>query len=261
MTAPYPVGFIGNGMTRVVTLALPSLKVRAFLPAGLELGPQEVTPPGTHPVIFLFHGFSECQWSFPTLLRSMKFHEQTVGVPFTHVMAGHGPGREGPYYFMPKLYLDDLFVRMSGLMLWGFDKEMASINVTAERYTVTGLNGRRLASLAWSANGNDQLRAIAGYPAFEPVRHMLSQTLISAFPAAIGPLFALTDFDRRWNLARVRPLRTVLEVDSSYMPFFEGGRYPPLDGSENVDSFPLGSWELSGPWWLSFPYRPLLPLR
>src|ERR1700686_3525245 len=97
LTAPYPFGFIGDGITRGVTLVLPSSEVRALLPAGLELGDQDVPPEGTHPVILLFHGFSNCQFSIPTLVQSMNFHEQTAGVPFTYVRAGVGvPDTFGP---------------------------------------------------------------------------------------------------------------------------------------------------------------------
>jgi Acetoacetate decarboxylase (ADC) len=262
LTAPYACGFIGDGITRVVPLALPSAKVRAWLPTGLELGGQDITPTGTHPVIFLFHGFSHCQFSFPTLLESMNFREQTVGVPFTYLRAHNGVAdSSGPYYFMPKLYLDDPWVLMIGWVWWGFNKELAKVDMTADHYTVTSLAGRRLASLAWSAGGSDEHQAVRGFAAFEPIRQMLSQPLITMFPSPGGPLFALTDFDRRWNLAKVRTLQTVLELDVSYMPGFDAARYPASGWSEDDDSSAPGSYELLAPWWLSFPYRPPLPFR
>ena len=249
MTAPYPFGFIGDGLTRGVMLALPAAQVRALLAPGLELGEQTVTPAGTHPLIFLFHDFDHCQYSFPTLLRHMTFHEQTAGIPFTFlVTSGNASGRAGPYCFMPKLYLDDLWVQWNGRLLWGFDKEMASVDVTESRYTVTSTGGRRLASLNWSTFGEDERKPVTECPEFGPVRQMLSQTLVTAFPAAAGPFFALTDFDRRWNFGTFRPLRTKLEVDEDYMPGFAGGHW----------SSPH-SFELAAPWWLSFPYLPLLP--
>ena len=251
LTAPYPFGFIGDGMTRGVTLALPAAQVRAWLPPGLELGPQNRTPAGTHPLIFLFHDFTHCQYSFPTLLQSMNFHEQTVGIPFTYLPAGNPvSGKLGPYYFMPKLYLDDLWVLLNGKYLWGFDKEMAAIAVTQDRYTVTSSGGESLVSLSWSCQGTNGHGGIREYPAFEPIREMLSQTLITLFPAAVGPFFTLTEFDRRWNLARLRPVETVLEVGPSYLPGLEPGRYLPSPA--------LGSFELSAPWWLSLPYPPML---
>ena len=264
MTAPYAVGFIGEGITRLVPLALPSAKVRAWLPDGLELGKQNFTPPGTHPVIFLFQEFSHCQFSFPTWLRSMNYHEQSMGVPFTHIHTGHGvAGILGSYYFMPRMCLDDLWV-LVGSAGWGFNKELARVNTTASRYTVTSLAGRRLASLAWTGENNH--RAVRGYTEFEPIRQILSQRLVTAFPAPGRPFFALTDFNRRWEMAKVRPLRTVLELDPwymppSYMPTSNAVRYPASGWSAGIESSALGSYELLAPWWLSFPYPPVLPFR
>jgi len=144
VTAPYPFGFIGNSLTRVVILALPSSRVSTLLHSRLELAEQDVTPPGTHPVLFLFHKFSECQFSFPTPLRSMSFHEHTVCVPFTSVRAGFGTfGVEGPYCFMPRLYLDDLWVQWNGILVWGFSKEIAHMEVNESRYAVRSSTASR----------------------------------------------------------------------------------------------------------------------
>jgi hypothetical protein len=213
--------------------------VCGLLPAGLRLGEQGVTPAGTHPVIFQFHDFVNCQWSLPTWLQPMQFHEQTVGIPFTYLDAG------GPYFFMPKLYLDDLWVQLNGRFWWWFDKELAAVKRTGHCYTVTNLSGRRLVSLDWSADGGDGYLPAAGFSVFEALRQLLDQTLISAFPAA-SPYFSLTDFDRNWNLGKVRPLRTVLDVDPAYMPGFSGGSF----------SAASASYEFSAPWWLSLPYGP-----
>jgi hypothetical protein len=253
-SAPYPFGFIGDGLTRCAALALPCSQVRALLPPGLELGEQNLTPRGTHPVIFLFHRFFHCQYSFPTPLRPMSFHEQTAGIPFTYTRAGNGaPGGLGPYYFMPKLYLDDWWVWMNGRFLWGFDKEMAAVTETENRYTVMSPAGRPLVSLEW--NGEAEFRSAAfGYGNFEPVRQMLSQPLVTSFPAAAGPFAALTDFDRRWPLGTVRPVSAVLQVEPGYMPGFDGGQYNAT--GPGSDSRVIGSYELSAPWWLSLPYAP-----
>jgi hypothetical protein len=257
LPAPYTYGFIGDSITRLVVLALPSASVRTWLPAGLELGEQNFTPTGTHPAIILSHRFIHCQFSFPTPFRSLNYHEQTVGVPFTYLRTGDGMADSlGPYYFMPKLYLDDFFV-LAGSIPWGFNKELASVNVTADHYTVTSTSGRRLASLAWS--GESSHRVVRGYTEFEPVRLMLSQLLITAFPAPIRPFFALTDFYRRWSLAKVRPLHTVLELEPSYMPGFNGVRHTAFGPSKSTDLSALGSFELLAPWWLSLPYPALLP--
>ena len=255
--APYPFGFIGDGLTHCAVLALPSLQVCGFLPANLTLGEQDFTPKGTHPLILLFHQFADCQFSFPTFLPPMKFNEQTVGIPFTCIRASNrAPGLQGPYYYMPKLYLDDLWVWMIGRNYWGFDKEMAAVYIEKTRYTVASSAGRQIVSLAWSGSEVEPRPAVDGFPEFEPVRQMLTQPLISLSPAAPGPFVTLTDFDRSWNLGTVRPIPVVLDIDTVYLSGFEGGRYSTSEGSTEARPRLLGAYELSAQWWLSFPYLP-----
>jgi Acetoacetate decarboxylase (ADC) len=265
MTPPNPFAAInlnGDGTMRGVTLALPNDRVRDFLPAGIDLGKQNVTPAGTHPVILFFHDMFRAQISIPTLLPNMTYHEHSMGVPFSYITnSAIAPGIPGPYYFMPKLYLDNFWATLGGLVFWGFAKEMASVSVTAERYTVTSMTGQRLTSLAWKADEGVGHRPIAEYPHFEPVRQMLSQPIISMVPLAMGPFFILSDFDKAWDVATVRPLHTALEVDVEYVPGYAGGRYPMSDWSPGIDSSVLGSYELRAPWRLSLPYPPLLSFR
>jgi hypothetical protein len=258
--APYPFGFVGDAITRCVVIALPSLKVRSILPLNLELQPQNATPPGTHPVVFLFHEFIHCQFSFPTGLPPMNFHEQTIGIPFTEVRAGRGVSNiEGSYYFLPKFYLDDLWVLLIGRSFWGFDKELAAVSITGSSYTVMNRSGRRLASLEWSSNEERQ-PAIDGYPEFEAVRQMLSQPLISFSPMGIGPILTLTDFVRNWNLGTVRRLRSIFDVDPDYLRGFGGGRFATESEPGEGVALVLGSYEISAQWWLSYPYLPPNPV-
>src|SRR5579872_6637024 len=107
---------------------------------------------------------------------------------------------------MPKLFLDNVAATVGGLLFWGFAKELAQFLVTAERYTITSFAGQRLTSLSWKTEGEGVHRPIASYPHFAPVREMLSQPIISMVPAALGPFFILSDFDKNWDVATVRPL-------------------------------------------------------
>jgi len=265
MTPANPLAAInlnGNGTMRGVTLALPTSRVLDLLPAGLELGDQKVTPAGTHPVILFFHDMFRAQMSIPTLLPNMTYREHSVGVPFAYISKGSiTPGVPGPYYFMPKLYLDNFWATIGGLFFWGFAKEMGSVNVTATSYTVTTITGQRLTSLSWKNPGKQPFLPIAQVEHFEPVRQMLTQPIISMLPAAMGPFFILSDFDKDWQTATVRPLETALEVDVEYVPGYSGGRYPGTGYSKGIDESVLGSYELRAPWRLSLPYPPLFAAR
>lgn len=265
MTSPNPFNFInlnGDGTMRGVTLALPRERVRDFLPAGLELGEQTVTPKGTHPVILFFHDMFRAQMSVPTLLPNMTYHEHSMGIPFSYISSGSlTPGNPGPYYFMPKLFLDNFNATIGGLLFWGFAKEMATFNLTADRYTITSLTGQRVTSLAYKGDDHAGHKPIAEYPYFAPIREILSQPIISLVPAALGPFFILSDFDKNWDAATVRPLQTAVEVDVEYVPGYQGGRYPASDWSPGIDQSVIGSYELRAPWRLSLPYPPLFSFK
>ena len=249
------VNLHGEGTMRGVTLALATARVRDFLPVGLELGEQTVTPPGPHPVVLFYHDMIRATMSIPTLLPNMTYHEHSVGVPFSYISRGSPGNRSlGPYYFMPKLYLDNFLAVVGGTWFWGFAKHPGNFVVTENSYSISSIDGRRLTSLEWEST--TAARPIREFPHFEPVRQMLAQPMISMLPAALGPFFFLSTFDKDWEKATVRPLRTALEVDVEYVPSFSGGRYPHEGRSPGIDESVLGSYELRAPWRLGLLYPP-----
>jgi hypothetical protein len=256
MTTSNPLGFInasGNGIIRGVTLQIDKDLVLDFLPSGLDLGEQNVNAKGTHPVIFLFSEMSNVRMSIPTLLSPLSYHEHSVSVPFTYISKDSiTPGTSGPYCFVPKVYLDSLWADLGSLLFWGSLKEMAHFGVSAERYKVSRGPGRNLTSLTWRSDPKKGYLPVAGYPNFKLVRQMLSQPLISD-----GPVFLIQDFDKAWDFAMVRPLRTVLEPEAVYVQGCEVGS----SGSAGIDAVPLGSYELRVPWRLSTPYPPFFSFR
>ncbi|HEY1756704.1 MAG TPA: hypothetical protein VGG72_15120 [Bryobacteraceae bacterium] len=256
MTTSNPFGFFnagGNGIIRGVTLPIDKSLVLDFLPAGLELGEQNVTVAGKHPVLFLFSEMSNVRMSIPTLLSPLNYHEHRVCVPFTYISKDSvTPGTPGPYCFIPKVYLDSLWADLGSLLFWGSLKEMAHFAVSAQRYMVSSGPGHNLTSLTWRIEAANGYLPVAGYPNFKLVRQMLSQPMISS-----GPVFLIHDFDKAWDFALVRPLWTVLQPEAVYVQGCEVG------GSESagIDSSPLGAYELRVPWRLSTPYPPLFSFR
>jgi hypothetical protein len=162
---------------------------------------------------------------------------------------------------MPRLFLDSFLATMGGMGLWGFPKRIASFTVSADRYTVTSSAGQRIMSLQWDTPAGEDYRPIREFPEFEPIRQMLNQPLISMVPYSVGPFFVLSDFDKIWEFATLRPLHTSLEVDLEFVPGFQAGRYPQADFSRGIDSSVLGSYELRTPWRLSLPYPPLFSFK
>ena len=262
------VNLHGEGCFRGLTLALPTAQVLRFLPAGLVLGPQDVTPPGTHPVILSFNALYRAEMSVPTLLPSLTYHEFTFGVPYSYLRAGRLgralgalAGRRdttphGPYYYMPRLFLDSVLATLGGLLFWGYAKKLARFTVGADRFAIQGEDGAPQVSLAFSAQGEPQ--PVGHFPHFAAVQAMLDQPLVSQLPAALGPIFVVADFDKQWQQARLRPLATQVQVQDEFVPGFGPGNHPAGGASAGIDVAVLGSYELTAPWQLGMPHAPLL---
>lgn len=263
MTNPFAaINAHGGAVTRGVTLALPSDCVRNLLPAGLDLGTQDVTPRGTHPVIVFFQDMLRASFSIPTLFPAQTYREYCMGVPYSYLSRESiTPGHPGPYFFMPKLYLDNPWPTATGILAWGFAKSLASIQVTADSFTISELSGLRLTALSWKAKTTGNYAPVGNWPNFAPIRAMLDQPLISMFPATLGPFFLLSDFDRNWDVAAIKPMETVLEVDIEFVPGYRAGRYPASGWSPGIHKSVLGSYELRVPWRLSVPYPPIFSFR
>jgi len=259
MTSQHPFNAIrlnGESTMRGVTLAVPWELVRLLLPAGLELGSQNLTPAGTHPVLLFFNDMFRLEMSIPTMVPSLTYHEHHVGIPFTFLANGlNCVGTSGPYYFMPKLHLDNLLPVLGGIAFWGFAKELTYITVRAHDYTVTSLTGQRLATLEWDTI-NDAYRSVIDFPLFAPIQQILSQPIISMVPFSVGPFFSLSDMQRRWDLATLAPMRASLQVDAAYVAGYPSGRSPEVGWLPSIIDTSLGCYVLRVPWWLSLPYPP-----
>jgi len=242
----------GVGTMRNVTLALPTETVRTFLPHGLELGPQEMTPPGTHPVIMGFHDMFRLHASVPSLLPSMTYHEHSVGIPYCYVtqgaIAAHSPG---PYYFMPILLLDNVWAAMGGILFWGYNKQLATFSVDANRFAVTRIGGDPVVAVSYEGVG--EAKPPAGYPHFELQRQAISQPLISMIPFGMGPFFVVAGFPKKWDEAVVTPLKATTEVLTDYVVGLSSGCYP----SSGVDASVMGAYELRAPFQVGSPYPPM----
>ncbi len=254
--SPYnDVRLIGDGVMRGATLVLPTQSVQDLLPHGLTLGPQTLTPPGTHPVVLFFHDLFRAHMSIPTLLPSMTYREQVVGIPFAHVTRAF-TGPSGPFFFMPRLWLDNFLATAGGLLWWGFAKKLARITVTADRYSVATESGHPLIALDFEQVGEPL--PLSHFPHFEPLRELMDQPLVSQLPAAMGPLFACSDFAKNWRTARVRPLRTAVQIDTAFVTGLPCGRFPETDLHPGIDESPFGGYEIHTQWSQGLIYPPAL---
>jgi hypothetical protein len=240
----------GTGTLRYTTLALPTATVRNLLPHGLELGPQQLTPPGTHPVLMGFHDMFRLHTTVPSWLPSMTYHEHSVGIPCCYLSSGAASAcTPGPYFFMPAVLLDHVWATFGGLVFWGYAKQLAVISNAGGCYRVARPGGEPLLSLSYEEAG--EARAVAGYPHFEVHRQALSQTIISLMPLGMGPFFVVAGFPKDWAAATVTPLQTVTEVFTDYVIGLPSLRSPSTGRSTGIDASVIGSYELRAPWQLT----------
>ncbi len=250
----------GFGTFRGVTLAPPTELVRALLPSGLALAEQTVTQAGTHPVIMSFNKLSDARMSVPTLLPTLNYREYTIGIPYTFVTHGNATGDGlGPFYYMPRLLLNSMLAVIGGIGFWGFLKQSATFERRATEQSISSGDGRKLTSLSWVERGEH--KPVDAYP-FAPVQAMLDQPLVSQLANGLGP-FVVSEFDRQWTRATVRPIETTLAVQDDFVAGCkEIARCTCSEGCDaghslGIDTGALGSYELRAPWRLGMPYVPI----
>lgn len=250
-----PIKLIGHWTIRVVNVVLPTEHVRAMLPFGLELGPQSLTEPGYHLVRFYFGFPVHAAMALSPRVMTMDYCEQVLGVPYvrrtTDLYAG---GATGPYYYMPRLWLNNPLAISGGLLWWGMEKRPALIEPTVEqsrgRYRVRSLaDGHHpIIEAEWEVAG--EFQPVADVPNFAPQRRMMDQPLVMQGFASLGPLLVGSSFTMTWGTAQVRPIRAKVQVHEAYVPGLPAGTF---DNVPLADS-PLGSFELQTPWELALPY-------
>jgi hypothetical protein len=246
----------GDSVMRGVTLELPTEQVEAMLPHGLRLGAQDVTRPGTHPVVIQFNQFLRVRMSVPTLLPSLSYNEQTLGIPYCYLaqdaIRGVSPG---PFYYMPRLWVDDAYATLGGVMFWGMAKKLAAFEVREERTTIRSKQtGRELTTLS-SRNVGAPVPALQHDNA-RALRAMMDQPLVMMTPFAAGPFYLCANFDKDWRRGVLRPAEAALRIDEAYVPALPTGSFPHDGFFPSIDMNPLGAYELHVPCTLSMLFSP-----
>lgn len=249
---PYrTIKLVGRWTIRVATLVLPTAHVRAMLPWGLELGAQDLTEPGTHPVRLYFGHPVHATMTFPPRVMTMDYCEQVLGVPYVRRSTGMvRGGASGPFYYMPRLWLNNAMAISGGLLWWGMEKRAAQIEPGENTYRVgtQGQPSRPLLEAGWEYTG--EYEPALGVPNFQAHRTMMDQPLIMQGFASLGPLLVGSSFTMTWGAAMVRSIRSRVQIYQPYVPGLPVGCFD----SVGLDEAVLGAFELQTPWELALPY-------
>ncbi len=247
------VELVGDGLIRAVTLEMPIETARSFLPYTLELAPQTMTKPGTHPVVMFFQEMVRAHMTIPTLLPNMTYHEYVLAVPHTRTTGAFGMGSSAHLQFMPKLLLSEWLPTLGGLFFWGFAKQMAHYKVTNTRVAISTYRGSDpLVTLDYHPTGD--YKPVSEYSHFGPLQEIMSEPLVSQLPAAMGPFLVCSNYDKIWSKAVLRPISTEITVHESFVPNLPTGIFP--DEGRSITTSALGAVEIKAPWKLSVLYPP-----
>ncbi|MEM9777574.1 MAG: hypothetical protein AAF902_23550, partial [Chloroflexota bacterium] len=135
-----PPNVIGNYNAFYICLSLPKTNVQQMLPDGISLGAQNLTPSDHHPIYLIFGHQTDVTFKWHALKGpGFKYKEFAFGIPFT-VDETSG---NGPFFFMPRLYLDRWLPILIG-MFWGFAKAPARFDISAESYAINSYQNSKL---------------------------------------------------------------------------------------------------------------------
>lgn len=248
---------IGTIDMRAVVRVLPREIVERMLPAGLQLAPQPLVPPGRHPIFVLFSH----DW-FDAWFGDMDYHEVMIGVPYVELVDAQSRNR-GPFVFMPRLYLDRTMPRVLGNAIYGFEKLEAAIDVDEDAGTMRARDpdtGAELASIAWEAAGEwrtpDELanfalvRRLFEMPTISQAQRILDP---SAFDDRDGePLFLASTVTYGFAdpSARIQPIRALVRIGESMTP---QGLPTDVFAARGLDTDVLGAFRLRAPQVVSLP--------
>lgn len=248
---------IGRIDTRAVIRVLPREIVERLLPAGLQLAPQPLVPPGRHPIFVL----CSRDW-FDAWFGNMDYHELMIGVPYVELVDAQARNR-GPFIYVPRLHLDQPTPRLLGTAIYGFEKLVGEIAVDDAAGTYRAVDpetGLELASLAWEPIGD--WRAPEEVANFAWVRKLFEMPTVSQAQRVFDanafadrddpPLFLCSTITYGFAdpSARLQPIRARLRLGEALTP---AGLPTDVFASAGLDTDLFGAFRLQVPQVVSLP--------
>lgn len=199
---------VGTYTSVITVLPLASGLVQRWLPPELELAPQTLTPPNTHPVNFMFGQQQKVQANLLPWFQ-MNYFEFAVVVPHIQFRGAVRYTPRGPHLYTPLLFLDQWPAIWAGDLAYGFPKRHAQITWTDNVYTVTRA-GQRQAQGTFA-----EAQATLTAPEYEKVTQLLCQPTVSQSPWG-GYVYSV--FDWRLSPAQVQAQSAQIEIAAQVLP-------------------------------------------
>ena len=227
----------------VAIIAPPAAEVRAWLPQGLSLAPQTMTPPGTHPVTLMFGEHSHVRPWFMPPSAGGSYGEWIVATPALDWNDDGGHGTSWAY--MSRLFLSSPWFVFLG-WLYAYPKVLARVAAPPGAYSVRTLIGNRpRVEMRWESAG--PVVPWADFPGAARIAPAFEQPFISRF-APLPWLGSRMWFDL--DHSSVQPVRAHFTLQAGSAPGLPAMR---VDAGSIIDGLP-GAFRLSCDWRLSRPY-------
>jgi hypothetical protein len=234
----------------VVTWAMKTEIVSQMLPGGLELGPQDWTAPGLHPVLFTFGRQSNVRPNFVPV-PGLFYEELIIAIPYVQWRDDRYAYR-GPYVYPPRLYLDHLLPTLLG-WIPGYPKRLARIQAEEHTFRVSDLfRDQEVIRSRFSSKGEP--RPMGDFPLFSATAAMLGQPILGrAF--LVGP-FVGTFLNFELERALIQPVECEMWIDRPFPRNLPAGSLR----TPGIDEIPMGAFRFIVPWNVGPPFLPASPI-
>jgi hypothetical protein len=222
--------------------------LQGLLPPDIELAPQTYAPEGLHPLLLMFND----TWlqSNPNLERIAKeynlelklhYNEFIVMLPYVQFKDAQY-NDDGPWCFLPVLYLDSLLAVLGGRIFWEFNKELARFDTLGGIFNVNSeITNSPLFSTAF------------GLMAGQPVVGSTQPNYVDIMPILKLPVleyggygYVTSVYSINYETAVITPQGTnVTNHSSKYLP-------PGILQIPAITQNPMGCFNMNYDWSLSY---------
>ncbi|MBV8702749.1 MAG: NAD(P)-binding protein, partial [Acetobacteraceae bacterium] len=239
----FPAHGRGTYACSVVVLRLRVETIRPMVPADFAFGRDPDGEAGLHPVLLFFGRQADVR---PNVLPlpGMNYQEALIAIP--DVFAGDARyAYQGPFVYVPRLWLDKLAPVLIGLILYGYSKIPARIEESERDYTIRPPGSGALLAEARFEPAGAPIPPHAA-PTWRMIDALLHQPML-AEPMPGVEIGSVLSF--RTNRVRtIQPLRAAVRLAPEAIPSFAGGSF----AGEGLAGLPaafrmVSDWELTPP--------------
>lgn len=235
------IALTGHYRANCVVFALPASDAVAMLTANAALDRQELTPPGTHPVILLMGEHRDVRVRF--LPGAFSYREALVSVPWVRRRGGSCGNR--PLAHVSRLWLDRLPPVVGG-WTFGFPKIWSRVEMSDTSYGVQSILSRaRLLDARFEARGAPA--PASQFRGFDPVRPIFEQPFLQRLLLAGPSCVEVMDFGL--DRATLQPIAATIGIRDGLLAGLPTGAHD----VSSINESPFGAFRLDLSWTLTAP--------